>query len=506
MRQTLLKIFMSLAIGVLTIAALVVACVVLWTRSHPEAGAAQAAGEESAKGEISPIAVYTIRPKRDPSFTIFVEEPAYIDAYYQAELESRVPGMVKFLAKDKGDPVKKGELLLKIDVPDLIQEVLQKESIIEQRKREQELSEANERMARAAVAVAQNEIAEKEFELAAAEDTRDFRERELRRFETLASGDHPAVTPDVVDERRMFYQSAEAAKAGCQAAILKAKSDLEEAKAKLDAASVDVKLKTTMIEVAGKDRDHSQALADYANIIANFDGVIVDRTVGPGSFVQSGATGHGDPLLTVARTDIVTVYMKVPDNFAPYMTRDTEALIEMSELPGQLIHGKVTRYPPSLRETDRTMRVEVDLYNGREQDYQALVAHRGNGELKGDVLPLFPKVTGPKAGPTPPPLLPGMVGKMRLLLRNFQNVYLVPSDVVVTRRGKPYIFVVNHGSAELRPVEVQVDDGNLAKIALISTREGMEIDSDLTGQEEIVASNQGEISEGQPLQVTPKSW
>ena len=61
----------------------------------------------------------------------------------------------------------------------------------------------------------------------------------------------------------MFFQSAEAAKASSQAAVLKARADVEETKAKLDAAKADVNLKKALIKVAGKDRDHSQALADY---------------------------------------------------------------------------------------------------------------------------------------------------------------------------------------------------------------------------------------------------
>jgi hypothetical protein len=69
--------------------------------------------------------------------------------------------------------------------------------------------------------------------------------------------------------------------------------------------------------------------------------------------VQNASSGHPEPLLSVSRTDIVTVCMRVPDSYAPYITSGTEAVLEMSELPGQRIHGKVTRFTPSLQTDTR---------------------------------------------------------------------------------------------------------------------------------------------------------
>jgi hypothetical protein len=62
-------------------------------------------------------------------------------------------------------------------------------------------------------------------------------------------------------------------------------------------------------------------------------------------------TANSDPLFVVERTDIVTVYMKVPDTFAPYVSEGTEALITMNNLPGVEIHGKgpglINRWKPA---------------------------------------------------------------------------------------------------------------------------------------------------------------
>src|SRR5258708_1538558 len=75
--------------------------------------------------------------------------------------------------------------------------------------------------------------------------------------------------------------------------------------------------------------------------------------------------------------------MKVPDNAAPYVTRDTEAIIQIDELPGVLIRGKVTRFSPWIQNHDRTMRVEVDLYNDTPQNYERFRAHLLGAKLAG---------------------------------------------------------------------------------------------------------------------------
>src|SRR5262249_15852249 len=149
-------------------------------------------------------------------------------------------------------------------------------------------------------------------------------------------------------------------------AVIKAKSALVEAQAKLDAANADVKLKQALVRVAEQDKKKAEAAVSYSEVRSLFDGKVKRRHPDPGSFLRVG-----EPILTVERSDMVTVGMKVADTFAPYVNENTDAVIEMSELPGQAIHAKVTRQVPSLetKTNDHTMLVLVDLYNGTEKDY-----------------------------------------------------------------------------------------------------------------------------------------
>src|SRR5579862_4608119 len=87
-------------------------------------------------GEPTPpvaIAVKTVRPKRNASLEVTVEQPAYVEGYYHADLLARVAGPVTFLEKSIGDKVEANEELIRIDVPDLKQDVEQKKTVVAQR-------------------------------------------------------------------------------------------------------------------------------------------------------------------------------------------------------------------------------------------------------------------------------------------------------------------------------------------------------------------------------------
>jgi hypothetical protein len=234
--------------------------------------------------------------------------------------------------------------------------------------------------------------------------------------------------------------------------------------------------------------------------------------VDPGSFVQDASSGHSVPLLTVAKIDIVTVYMKVPDDFAPFVTPDTEAVIQMKALPALKLHAKLTRFAPSLvnQEHDRTMRVEVDLYNDDPAGFAAFVAAQKASryeDLKGHTLPQLAFVERDGAlehSPGALNLLPGMYGNMRLILRGFKNNYLLPSSTLVSEGGNYFIFLAKDGRVVKTPVDVQADDGKMVKLVLIERSGKNLVKKELTGAEEVVNSNQGELSNGQQVKTTPE--
>jgi multidrug efflux pump subunit AcrA (membrane-fusion protein) len=238
-------------------------------------------------------------------------------------------------------------------------------------------------------------------------------------------------------------------------------------------------------------------------LTAPFDGVIARRSADPGTFVANPAIVSGvPPLLVVERTDIVTVSMRVPEAYVAQVGRDTEAELRLDAMPGRVLRFKPTRLAPSLDPADRTLQIEVDLYNGTAEEHRQFLEKaklNRNADLKGRALPEFPK--GLEAG-TAARLLPGMYGKMRLRLKRFQNAPVIPSSAIVRRGGLPYLFRLESGVARLRPIAVELDDGLLARVYWLDKDAGRDVRRELSRDEDLVLTNQGELEDGSRVQGT----
>src|SRR3984893_17525735 len=131
-----------------------------------------ASPQESAPAQPDGVAVNTIRPRHEPAFSWKTQaEPAYVIPYYRADLKAQVAGPVKFIQKDIGDVVTRGELLAEIDVPDRVQEVRQKEAQVERSKMDLAVAEKQVPVAEAAAEVAHETIAQRQAQGASAQAT-----------------------------------------------------------------------------------------------------------------------------------------------------------------------------------------------------------------------------------------------------------------------------------------------------------------------------------------------
>ena len=205
----------------------------------------------------------------------------------------------------------------------------------------------------------------------------------------------------MVEEEERDYLTSVAVVTAARANVDRARTDYSESVSKVEAAA-DTDLKSAQIEVAKKDLDRAKAVAEYGRLVAPFDGVVIRRTVEPGSFVQNATTGASEPLISVAREGIVTIAAKFPDSVAAFARKNTPAVVQVDDLPGVTIAAAVTRYSPSVATADRTMRVEVDLFNGDEADHHRLTAAiLKGGPDRPTISPNEPCRCGPSRPGTP---------------------------------------------------------------------------------------------------------
>jgi multidrug resistance efflux pump len=500
----------------------------LRTRMAGAAGGASSnapPSDENASSVIVPVIV----PNFVPNFTITTTQPAYVEAYYRAEIRARVAGVAKPFYSAIGNMVRKDDNLLQISVPDLDEEVKRKAAIVQQRGREVLVAKKFRDRTRADEQIAAADIDVKNAEFEEAVATRDFRHQEWKRFKDLAESDR-AITANIVEERWKFYLAARAAvKAAC-AAIEKAKAAKSAATAKFEEAEADVKLKEDLVEVAKEDKKLAEKMLEFATLKAPFDGEITARNVDPGTFVQNSTNSPGPALFVIERTELVTVHSNVPDNFASAINDGTEVEIELNDLPGVKIPARVTRRSDSLRTPthDRTMRVEVDLYNRGPKEYKIFLKQedknlkrdKGGREaqpaLLWEVIDKIDKEVREKRGETL--LLPGMYGTMKFALHPPRDAYLVPRKAVFSKGGNPSLFLVIpdkeegnkdrqegnkktiRGKARRFSVKLLLADPLLAQVWL--KEEGRE----LTAKDLVVVDRQGELRDGQPVTIELRNW
>ncbi|MGH7879507.1 MAG: efflux RND transporter periplasmic adaptor subunit, partial [Candidatus Binataceae bacterium] len=128
-------------------------------------------------------------------------------------------------------------------------------------------------------------------------------------------------------------------------------------------------------------------------------------------------------LLALATLSPLRIYADVPQSVAPFVKDGDPATITVTEYPGRVFEGNVTRHPEALTAATRTMLVEVDLTN----DDRAL--------------------------------LPGMYARLNLRATVPEGPPLVPDDALVFRDGKPYVPLVRDNRLRLAEVTLGYDDG-----------------------------------------------
>jgi membrane fusion protein (multidrug efflux system) len=268
-----------------------------------------------------------------------LELPGTVHGFIETPVYAKVAGYLKTIAVDKGDRVRRGQLLATLESPELDHQV------------------ANTRAA---------------YRLAMVTDRRN---RELLRSRVIAR--------QAADESH--------------AQVVEAQANLNQL----------------------------LALQDYKEIRAPFDGVVTARFVDPGALIPQSITPAtaNVPLLELATLSPVRIYADVPQSAAPLIKDGDPATITLTEFPGRVFEGSITRHPEALTSATRTMLVEVDLANDDRS------------------------------------LMPGMYATMNLRAAAPAGPPLVPDDALVFRDGKAFVPIVRQDHLKLAEVSLGYDDG-----------------------------------------------
>lgn len=315
--------------------------------------AASLAGESQADRVVA-------GPPQRKTLILNTTQPARIEAYEETPLFAKLAGYVGEVRVDIGDPVKKGQPLVMLQIPELGNEVAQKEALLAQAEAEVELAAANVDAFKAAAETAEAQVVEAQAGVGRTKADFDRWTAEFTRIEQLAASG--SVTKKLVDETRNQRSAADAARAESAAAVQSAEASAREAKAMIVKAEAELWAAGARLGVAKADLARAKTMLGYADIVAPFDGVVTSRSIDTGHFVQP-ASGGAKPLLAVARTDKVRVFLDVPEMDAGMVNIGDPAILRIQALKSKEIRAAVTRTSWSLDVSNRSLRAEVDVPN-----------------------------------------------------------------------------------------------------------------------------------------------
>jgi len=207
--------------------------------------------------------------------------------------------------------------------------------------------------------------------------------------------------------------------AASRIAMQQAQSDL--AKARSRAARTEESLRVLGLN----PRDDLAEFNGRLPITAPLTGIVIDRRVTAGQFVQS----DGTPIMTIADLSTVWVVGDVFERDLQRVSPGQTASITTAAYPGETFHGRVNYISDSIDAATRTAKVRVSVANP-------------GGRLK-----------------------PEMFASVSLDLEAHNRVMLVPADAVFTEDGRAFVYAeIGRGRFVRRAVDVAQSEGPLRRV------------------------------------------
>lgn len=332
----------------------------------------------------------------------FFEATGSLAGDQQTDVAPQTAGKVVAVGVEIGTPVKRGQVLVRLDEAELKLRVEQAATQVEQAKAA--VRQAEERIGlRPGQAFDPNRVAE----VSAARVTLDLAEKNLRRAEKLIeSGD---VSRSFYDEQRARRDQ------------LKEQFDVALAQARQNYAAVEVA--RTNVANAESQLALARKNLSYAVIPSPIDGFVSERTADLGEYVSPQ-----QKVATIVRTNPLRIRIDIPEHAIPEVRVGQSVSITTSAWPDRNFAGRVARIAPNVSATSRTLTVEAEVENS-------------SGALK-----------------------PGQFATVRILQERAEPAVLIPARAVVTEAGVSRAFVIRDGRAEQRLVQTGQTEGDLIEV------------------------------------------
>ncbi len=246
--------------------------------------------------------VQSLQPSRQ------VTLPGELKPWNRVSLYAKVKGYVREVAGDRGTAVRKGQVLARLEAPEVLAELGQ---------------------AQAQLQAQQAQLVEQTTRARAS---------------------------------RLTYQRM-VQTAQMEGAV--SLNELDQAHARMQADSAMVAVARGSVQAAKSNYQAKTDLRQYLTITAPFDGVIIERSISPGALV--GAGDSGKPLFVLEDNRTLRLTVAIPETFANELPRNSSVSFTVNAIPEKPFTARLARSAESLVEANRAMMAEFDVNNASHQ-------------------------------------------------------------------------------------------------------------------------------------------
>lgn len=227
-------------------------------------------------------------------------------------------------------------------------------------------------------------------------------------------------------------------------------------KQEVDAANSDLEARQATLAADQATADRLQQIEGFKEIYAPFDGVITQRLVDIGYLINSGAGTKAQELFEMEQTNVLRVYVEVPEAYSHLAVPGEKASIQLASSPNQKVEGTLVRTAEAINPTSQTILTEVDVPNG-------------DGKL-----------------------YPGGYAQVYFTFENSDPTLVVPGNSLIFRAQGPQLGLVDPKTnlVHLQDIKVGRDLGNR-----------IEVIDGLKATDEVIVNPSDSLSEGAKVQI-----
>lgn len=184
----------------------------------------------------------------------------------------------------------------------------------------------------------------------------------------LAEIEAPDLDQQLLQARADLMNSQAAAK--LSAATLARRKTLQASnfvsQQEIDERSADLASKEAQVRAQQANVERLEALANYKNVTAPFDGVVTERNTDVGALINGG-TGSGAAMFVVSDVKKLRLYVNVPQSYLPGIRMGSKASVTVPEYAGRTFPATVEASAQSVDISSGTTRMQLAIENPNKE-------------------------------------------------------------------------------------------------------------------------------------------